>query len=77
MIRGGILTAVQLSQYDNIKHKFLRYGWLEEGLFLHTICSFYAGFAVACATAPLDVVKTRLMNFEKGKPQFKGMFDCA
>ena len=28
VIRGGILTAVQLSSYDNVKHRILRYGWL-------------------------------------------------
>ena len=77
MMRASVLTAVQLSQYDNIKHKFLRYGWLNEGFFLHALCSFYAGFAVACTTSPIDLVRTRLMTYEEGKPQFKGMFDCA
>ena len=77
MIRGGVGTAVQLSSYDNLKHRILRYGWLEEGFPLHTLCSFYAGIAVACTTSPIDVVKTRMMNFKDGKPQYKGMFDCG
>ena len=53
------------------------FGWLKEGFLLHTVCSFYAGFAVACTTSPIDLVRTRLMTHEEGKPQFKGMFDCA
>ena len=77
VIGGGIRTGVQLSSYDNIKHKILRYGWLQEGFPLHVMCSFYAGLAVALTVTPVDLVKTRMMNFKDGKPQFKGVLDCG
>ena len=77
VIGGGIRTGVQLSSYDNIKHRILRYGWLQEGFPLHVLCSFYAGLAVACTVTPVDLVKTRMMNFKDGKPQFKGVLDCG
>ena len=77
MLGGCIRPGVQLSSYDNIKHRILRYGWLEEGFPLHVVSSFYAGIAVAFAVSPVDLVKTRVMNFKDGKPQYNGMMHCA
>ena len=62
MQRAAILTASQLSSYDAFKHAVLDRGWMKEGLFLHSISSIFAGTVCAITTAPVDNVKTRLMN---------------
>jgi hypothetical protein len=62
MQRAAILTASQLSSYDAFKHAVLDRGWMHEGLPLHSISSIFAGTVCALTTAPIDNVKTRLMN---------------
>ncbi len=62
MQRAAILTASQLSSYDAFKHAVLDRGWLREGLLLHSVSSIFAGTVCAVTTAPVDNVKTRLMN---------------
>jgi hypothetical protein len=62
MQRAAILTASQLSSYDAFKHAVLDRGWMGEGLPLHSVSSIFAGTVCALTTAPVDNVKTRLMN---------------
>jgi hypothetical protein len=62
MQRAAILTASQLSSYDAFKHALLDRGWMSEGLLLHSVSSIFAGSVCAITTAPVDNVKTRLMN---------------
>jgi hypothetical protein len=62
MQRAAILTASQLSSYDAFKHAVLDRGWMREGLPLHAVSSMFAGTVCALTTAPVDNVKTRLMN---------------
>ncbi len=62
MQRAAILTASQLSSYDAFKHAVLDGGWMREGLPLHAVSSMFAGTVCALTTAPVDNVKTRLMN---------------
>lgn len=60
--RATLLTAVQISSYDHIKHLLLRKRVLGEGIGLHLTASFIAGFITAFAVNPMDVAKTRIMN---------------
>jgi len=53
--------------YDHSKQTFLKRGIMVEGLPLHLTCSIIAGFANAVATAPIDVIKTRLIKQSMGK----------
>lgn len=62
MQRAAILTASQLSSYDAFKHAVLDRGLMCEGLPLHSVSSIFAGTVCALTTAPVDNVKTRLMN---------------
>ncbi|KAF6041443.1 hypothetical protein EB796_000253 [Bugula neritina] len=55
-------TASQMPAYDHSKQTFLKRGIMVEGLPLHLTCSIIAGFANAVATAPIDVIKTRLIK---------------
>ena len=60
--RAVIVTATQVTSYDHTKHTILNHGWMEEGPKLHILSSMIAGFMVAVASSPVDVVKTRVMN---------------
>ena len=73
-----ILTGTQLSSYDHLKHQILRNGYMKEGKPLHIVCSFYAGICCALSTSPIDIIKTRIMNFTpSGEPVYKGIIDCG
>lgn len=79
--RATVLTAVELSSYDEVKSTLLRAGLIAPGtlggVFLTSLCS---GFFGAVASSPFDVVKSRVM----GQPVdaagrgtlYSGMLDC-
>jgi hypothetical protein len=72
--RAAILTAAQVGSYDEAKNTIKAYGWLPEGLGLHVAASMVAGLAAAIATAPVDTVKTRMMN-QRAKASAPGAAD--
>ncbi len=76
-VRAGILTASQVPSYDHIKHSILNSGSMEEGILLHLVCSFCAGFITAVTTSPVDVVKSRLMNQGATTRMYSGVTDCV
>uniref|UniRef100_M1BEI9 Mitochondrial substrate carrier family protein ucpB n=1 Tax=Solanum tuberosum TaxID=4113 RepID=M1BEI9_SOLTU len=61
MARAATLTASQLATYDESKQALIKYTPLEEGFHLHLISSTIAGSVSTVMTAPMDMVKTRLM----------------
>jgi hypothetical protein len=71
--RAALLTASQLASYDHIKQWLLSLGY-REGIPLHGVCSFLAGFVCAAVTSPVDLLKTRVMNAPPGK--YSSAFDC-
>lgn len=71
--RASALTASQLATYDETKQALLRWTPLEEGFHLHLISSGVAGTVGTLVTAPVDIVKTRLM-LQKG---VKNGIHCA
>ncbi|KAJ8302296.1 hypothetical protein KUTeg_021283, partial [Tegillarca granosa] len=75
--RAAILTATQIPSYDHTKHTILNHGLMKEGTALHVVSSMVAGFMSALTTSPVDVVKSRVMNQEKGEnKKYKSAFDC-
>jgi len=78
--RAAILTATQIPSYDHMKHTLINHEIMKEGVPLHIVSSFAAGFFAATTTSPVDVVKTRMMNQAKdsrGRPKvYKGTTDC-
>lgn len=78
--RAAILTATQIPSYDHMKHTLINHEIMKEGVPLHIVSSFTAGFFAASTTSPVDVVKTRMMNQAKdsqGRPKvYKGITDC-
>jgi len=75
--RAMILNAMQLGSYDHIKHTIINFGLLEDGIKCHLVSSICAGIAMALATSPADIIKTRLMNQPSGKNHYKGFFHCG
>ncbi|KAL9235813.1 hypothetical protein vseg_010547 [Gypsophila vaccaria] len=78
MARAATLTASQLATYDESKRALTRWTSLEEGFFLHLVSSTVAGAVSTLATAPMDMVKTRLMlQKEASNRLYKNGFHCA
>lgn len=79
MARAAALTASQLATYDESKQILLRWTPIQEGFQLHFISSTIAGLVSTLITAPMDMVKTRLMlQRESGKlGTYKNGFHCA
>eukprot|EP01088_Endostelium_zonatum_P019530 TRINITY_DN6781_c0_g1_i1.p1 TRINITY_DN6781_c0_g1~~TRINITY_DN6781_c0_g1_i1.p1 ORF type:complete len:296 (-),score=47.71 TRINITY_DN6781_c0_g1_i1:66-953(-) len=71
--RAMLMSAGQLASYDQAKGTLLEAG-MKDGILLHTLASGFAGFVATVITNPLDVIKTRIMNSEKGT--YKGSMDC-
>ncbi|KAL5707134.1 hypothetical protein ACHQM5_025221 [Ranunculus cassubicifolius] len=79
MTRAAALTASQMATYDESKRALLRLTPLDEGFHLHLISSIIAGTVSTLVTAPVDMVKTRLMMQRGSKSAgiYKNGFDCA
>uniref|UniRef100_A0ACD5Y5L4 Uncharacterized protein n=1 Tax=Avena sativa TaxID=4498 RepID=A0ACD5Y5L4_AVESA len=71
MVRAGCLTASQMA--------LLKLTPLEEGFQLHLMSSCIAGTAGTLVTAPIDMIKTRLMlqKESKGGRVYRNGFHCA
>ncbi|KAJ0878256.1 putative mitochondrial carrier domain superfamily [Helianthus annuus] len=79
MARAGALTASQMATYDEFKRVLLKWTPLEEGFYLHLASSTIAGLMSTLITAPMDMVKTRLMLQRESKRDgaYKNGFHCA
>jgi len=65
--RAMLMTAAQLASYDSIKASLLRTPWFKDNMVTHFTASLAAGFVATVVCAPVDIVKTRLMNAPKGE----------
>ena len=74
---AGIRRGTQLATYDSTKHLILKQGWLQEGLLIHALSAIIAGFATSAISSPIDLVRTRLMNFKEGGPTYNGFLNCG
>lgn len=79
MARAAALTASQLATYDETKQVLIRWTPLDEGFHLHLISSTVAGTVSTLVTAPMDMIKTRLMLQRESKTvgNYKNGFHCA
>ncbi|CAH9115141.1 unnamed protein product [Cuscuta epithymum] len=79
MARAAALTASQLATYDETKRVLLKCTSLEEGFNLHLISSTLAGAVSTLITAPIDMVKTRLMLQRESKSagSYRSGLHCA
>lgn len=79
MARAATLTASQLATYDESKRILRRLTPLEEGFNLHLSSSIVAGMVSTLMTAPMDMVKIRLMLQRESETlgRYKNGFHCA
>ncbi|KAJ6401122.1 hypothetical protein OIU84_016519 [Salix udensis] len=79
MARAAALTASQLATYDETKQVLIRWTPLDEGFHLHLLSSTVAGTVSTLVTAPMDMIKTRLMLQRESKTvgNYKNGFQCA
>ncbi|KAK6239297.1 hypothetical protein QUC31_004766 [Theobroma cacao] len=75
--RAAALTASQLATYDESKRILMKWTPLEEGFYLHLTSSTIAGLVSTLITAPIDMVKTRLMLQRDRAGNYKNGFHCA
>eukprot|EP00897_Mesotaenium_endlicherianum_P002213 jgi/Mesen1/2019/ME000148S01121 len=66
MQRAALLTAAQIPSYDQTKHLLLNSGVFAEGIPCHVASSMTAGLVTAVVIAPVDLVKTRIMQQQVG-----------
>ena len=57
-----MLNATKLATYDHIKHYIINHHILPDGYGCHFVSSVVAGICIAIVTAPVDIIKTRIMN---------------
>ncbi|XP_050235545.1 uncharacterized protein LOC126685672 isoform X2 [Mercurialis annua] len=78
-VRAAALTASQLATYDETKRVLIRWTPMEEGFYLHLVSSTIAGTVSTLITAPVDMIKTRLMLQRESKKAggYKNGFHCA
>lgn len=76
MIRAAVLTGSQVSSYDQIKRMLINNGYMQEGLPLHAVASFFAGLICSLTTSPVDVIKTRYQNTPAHLGKYSSVLDC-
>lgn len=62
MQRAALLNAAQVPSYDHAKHALLNAGIVQEGVSCHLISSMLAGLVTAVVIAPVDLIRTRIMQ---------------
>lgn len=62
IFRNICVNIGEMASYDQFKQLFLQYTSIKDGIGLHFICGFMAGFVATVIASPADVVKTRLMS---------------
>ncbi|KAJ3176545.1 hypothetical protein HDU87_005239 [Geranomyces variabilis] len=77
VVRAGILTSSQLGTYDFVKYLLLEDfpNIFREGFATHLAASGAAGFVCSAVSAPVDVVKTRIMADKAHK--YRGSLHCV
>ncbi|KDO24235.1 hypothetical protein SPRG_09871 [Saprolegnia parasitica CBS 223.65] len=77
MMRAMLLTSGQIATYDVFKTFFLETIGLDDNIGTHFASSMAAGLVATTACAPMDVVKTRLMNMQQhATTEYSGTVDC-
>jgi len=67
IMRNSIINAAELASYDSYKQLATQTLGMKDGLALHSLCAFGAGFNAVIVGSPVDVLKTRLMNKVAGQ----------
>ena len=71
-MRNSVINAAELASYDQYKQLCLTAG-MREGILMHILCAFGAGFTACVIGSPVDVLKTRIMNRSSGNESVPAM----
>lgn len=74
--RAFLVNMGELSCYDHAKRLVLKNQICHDNIYAHTLSSIMSGLAATALSCPADVVKTRIMNQDKGNIRYKNSFDC-
>ncbi|KAF9309146.1 Mitochondrial dicarboxylate transporter, partial [Linnemannia elongata] len=74
MNRAILMTSSQLVSYDGFKRQLLATPWFKDNLATHFASSLLAGLVATTVCAPLDVLKTRIMNSSGSSTSSTQMF---
>ncbi|CAD8086292.1 unnamed protein product [Paramecium primaurelia] len=77
LIRGAILTGTKMATYDQTKQWLKEHFQFKEGFSLQFVCSFATGLIISITTAPMDLIKTRIMSQDSGHKVYNGLMDCT
>ncbi|MES1916528.1 MAG: hypothetical protein MHM6MM_008348 [Cercozoa sp. M6MM] len=78
--RSMVVNGVELGTYDMAKRLVVSSSddFHEDSAVTHFLCSTISGFFTAVAAAPVDILKTRLMQQNPKEPlKYRGMVHCA
>lgn len=75
--RAALVNLGELTTYDQAKRAVVRSGVTGgDNVYTHVLSSLCSGFCASLISTPADVVKTRMMNQDPGRPLYTGMVDC-
>ena len=77
VMRGAILTATKMATYDHTKHLILNSGFMKDDIYCFFVCSVVTGIVLTITTAPIDLIKTRIMSQSSDNKIYSGMIDCT
>jgi len=73
--RNCIINIGETVVYDAVKDGLISSGYMSDGVRCHLVSALVAGVTATLVASPVDVVKTRYMNAEKGR--YRGALHCA
>lgn len=73
--RNCIINVAETVVYDSVKDGFISSGYFVDGFKCHLASAAVAGVTATLVASPVDVIKTRYMNAERGR--YRGAFHCA
>lgn len=76
--RAMLVTAAQFGSYHPAKEALMQRGF-GDSTFTHFLASAFSGLVATVITSPVDVVKTRVMNMQRGVGvgQYSSVLDCV
>lgn len=75
--RAALVNMGELVSYETAKEQLVaRAGWRADETKTHLVSALVSGFCATVASAPADIVKTRLMNQDPSAPLYKSSVDC-
>jgi hypothetical protein len=76
VMRSCVLNGTKMACYDEIKKFIVKSNVVPSGIPTQFCAAFGAGFFMASAVAPFDMIRTKLMNQSAHKKMYTGFIDC-